>query len=432
MEKNKKSTTSKYIKPIGVDKRIEKFIDSIDEKDKIVYYDDTIEHTSDILNYLKNKYPNYRLISNILSPQNIKNIIDSIYKNKKIIYWKYDSFDPVIKTPDNISLPYFGKYKSFESEFKLLYSDYTILPDFTKPEELKKYIYSIDDSSKTIYLEEGIYIPYLLKDKYFKILYPSYKVESKYNIKSVLDKDADLIDEKNKIFYYKGPGRVWWVERFVHKFYPFYKTIRSYSNKDSLLEHKKHMDVHITINNNELVYNATIDCLADLYVLERFYKNYTVSVNGSVKISNLNLSVIPIKFKVVKGSFYCSGNKLTNLLNSPEEVGFAFDCSNNQLKTLKGCLVSNVEEFDCSFNSLTSLEGCPGIVRKNLDCSHNKLQSLQYCPQKKLEIFNCSFNELTNLEYLPTRLQSLICNNNLLELSNEEIKELYKVKRNVW
>ena len=52
-------------------------------------------------------------------------------------------------------------------------------------------------------------------------------------------------------------------------------------------------------------------------------------VEGDVKLYDLKLTKIPIKFNKVNGTFDCSDNKLTSLEGAPKVVGGSFWCDNN-------------------------------------------------------------------------------------------------------
>jgi len=56
-----------------------------------------------------------------------------------------------------------------------------------------------------------------------------------------------------------------------------------------------------------------------------------VDVDGSVIITNLNLTEIPVKFGRVEGWFRCANNNLTTLKNCPDYVSEEFCCSGNNL-----------------------------------------------------------------------------------------------------
>ena len=76
----------------------------------------------------------------------------------------------------------------------------------------------------------------------------------------------------------------------------------------------------------------------------------TYSSDGDVNLSNLGLTKLPVKFKYVKGNFYCSHNKLTSLEGAPQEVGGGFVCSYNQLTSLEGAPQKVGGYFVCSGN----------------------------------------------------------------------------------
>jgi hydroxymethylpyrimidine pyrophosphatase-like HAD family hydrolase len=97
-------------------------------------------------------------------------------------------------------------------------------------------------------------------------------------------------------------------------------------------------------------------------------EKYTIHDDGSVTahqdviiLSNA-LTKIPIKFKEVKGSFSCSNNNLTSLVNAPQIIEGDFSCSFNQLTSLIGA-PQKVKFFDCSFNHLTNLIGAPQTIK---------------------------------------------------------------------
>jgi hypothetical protein len=99
----------------------------------------------------------------------------------------------------------------------------------------------------------------------------------------------------------------------------------------------------------------------------------TVDVDGNVRLSDKNLTRLPLKFGKVSGHFDCSYNQLTTLEGCPKEVGGYFYCDNNQLTTLEGCPKTVGGDFYCSFNELTTLEGCPKTVGGGFYCYNNPL-----------------------------------------------------------
>lgn len=100
-------------------------------------------------------------------------------------------------------------------------------------------------------------------------------------------------------------------------------------------------------------------------------KNYTINndrsinVDGDVLLYGLSLTKIPLKFKVVNGSFFCNLNGLTTLENCPEEVLGDFYCNDNQLVTLKGGPLKIGGNYDCSHNYLISLNYLPKIKNES-------------------------------------------------------------------
>ena len=60
------------------------------------------------------------------------------------------------------------------------------------------------------------------------------------------------------------------------------------------------------------------------------------SFTGDVEVIMLGLTSFPIRFKDIRGHFYCGGNKLTSLEGSPKTVGEDFNCNDNELISLEG------------------------------------------------------------------------------------------------
>jgi hypothetical protein len=87
-----------------------------------------------------------------------------------------------------------------------------------------------------------------------------------------------------------------------------------------------------------------------------------IDVEGSVYMSDMKLTEIPIKFGEVTGYFNCYENELTSLVGAPQSVGKDFYCSYNQLTSLKGAPQSVEKDFICHHNRLTSLVGAPQSV----------------------------------------------------------------------
>ena len=107
-------------------------------------------------------------------------------------------------------------------------------------------------------------------------------------------------------------------------------------------------------------------------ILQRRLSNCVRNSDGTYSSDgDVDLTKLPVKFKYVKGSFYCYNNQLTSLEGSPQEVGDSFYCSHNQLTSLEGAPQEVGGDFDCSNNKLTSLEGAPQKVGGYFVCSGN-------------------------------------------------------------
>ena len=94
---------------------------------------------------------------------------------------------------------------------------------------------------------------------------------------------------------------------------------------------------------------------------------------GDLDLSGLNLNELPeiLKNVSVGGSFYCSRNNLTKLINAPNSVGRTFGCSSNSLNSLTGAPTSVGKDFYCGNNFLTSLRGAPKTVGGDFVCHSN-------------------------------------------------------------
>jgi len=124
------------------------------------------------------------------------------------------------------------------------------------------------------------------------------------------------------------------------------------------------------------------------------------SCEGNVDISDMGLTKIPVRFKEVKGGFYCSNN-LETLDGAPEKVGGHFYCYYNKLETLEGGPKIVGGHFGCSNNNLETLEGAPEKVGGDFSCSNNKLETLEGAPKKVGRNFYCYYNKLETLEGAP-------------------------------
>jgi len=137
----------------------------------------------------------------------------------------------------------------------------------------------------------------------------------------------------------------------------------------------------------------------------------SVTAHQSVSMSHRKFTKIPIKFRIIEGSFNCSDNKLINLINAPQKTeGF----------------------FDCSSNSLTTLFGAPKIIEGWFYCDNNLLLNLNNAPQIVKGNFSITYNKyLINLDGLPVINGNIICDNYLYEDINYQRHLLKKQIRDI-
>jgi hypothetical protein len=150
-----------------------------------------------------------------------------------------------------------------------------------------------------------------------------------------------------------------------------------------------------------------------------------VNVDGSVSIPNKKLDKLPIKFGIIKGSFYCNNNILTTLEGAPVKVGGSFDCGFNELTSLKGGPEIVGRDYRCWGNKLITLIGCPEEVGGAFNCDSNQLTTLEGAPKKiGGGYFDCSDNKLVSLKGVPKIM------NGKLHLNNNPIYEICKLFKN--
>lgn len=146
----------------------------------------------------------------------------------------------------------------------------------------------------------------------------------------------------------------------------------------------------------------------------------TVDVDGDVNLEMKKISLFPVQFGEINGSFLCSYNSLTSLKGAPRIIAADFWANGNRLLTsldngpvevggdylivdcgltsLKGAPREVGENFLCDGNKLTSLEGGPKEVGMTYNCSLNNLKSLKGAPKEVGGDFICSINKLTKLD----------------------------------
>ncbi len=117
------------------------------------------------------------------------------------------------------------------------------------------------------------------------------------------------------------------------------------------------------------------------YGIEHYIINSdgSVDVMDSVRLYDLDLEKIPLKFGKISSYFDLSKNKLTSLEGFPKEVYSDIMIYKNKLTSLVGLPDIIYDIINCSYNKLTSLEGLP-MEAKGLYCSNNKITTLKGAP----------------------------------------------------
>ncbi len=120
----------------------------------------------------------------------------------------------------------------------------------------------------------------------------------------------------------------------------------------------------IRLNEGTHTIQGNVNRLDDLRGVDGKYLTGTVDVTEHVSLNGQKLERLPVRFGVVGGGCYCSGNRLTSLEGVPSAVGGNFSCSDNRLTSLEGAPSSVGRNFYCSGNRLTSLVGVHRILRQ--------------------------------------------------------------------
>lgn len=170
--------------------------------------------------------------------------------------------------------------------------------------------------------------------------------------------------------------------------------------------------------------------LIDTAKIKTFIKEYNLVYNketmlydcdGDVDLTEKGLTEFPVSFGVVKGNFFCAGNKLTSLKGAPQEVKGNFDCRYNELTSLEGAPQKVGDSFYCSHNKLKTLKNAPQEIKWNLWCDNNELETLEGAPKEIGGDLHCEHNKLKTFEGAPQRIgtgysnSTINCSNNNIE-----------------
>ena len=140
-----------------------------------------------------------------------------------------------------------------------------------------------------------------------------------------------------------------------------------------------------------------IEEICEKYKIENYTINDdgSIDVDGSVILSQFELTELPLLFNKVTGSFDCSINNLTRLKGCPRWVGGNFGCMYNNLTSLEFSPDYVGGYFSCRDNDLTDLIGSPKEVGGDFNCINNrKLNNPKGCTEKIGGLFYCSNTRL--------------------------------------
>ena len=165
----------------------------------------------------------------------------------------------------------------------------------------------------------------------------------------------------------------------------------------------------------DILYRLKIILICWKYGISKFKINddLSISVEGDVRLYGcglfrINEYKIPLTFRYVSGSFYCSQNKLTTLDGCPTSVGVDFHCHNNRLTSLNGCPITVGGNFLCHYNPLGSpngllgsgLSGCPETIGGEFYCNNCNLWNFDGLPEffeQKIDILDNPLGEVYDL-----------------------------------
>jgi hypothetical protein len=156
-----------------------------------------------------------------------------------------------------------------------------------------------------------------------------------------------------------------------------------------------------------------------------FYVNgdLSVDVDGDVKLPNIGIRKIPVKFRNVSGGFDCSSLMIQTLYNCAEKVGKTFNCSRNYIADLSLGPRSVGEDYLCRGNKqIMSLQGIVEEVPGTLDASSRALISLLYAPRKIGRDMIVSGNKLSSIQGMVESVGGVIvCSDNKIVTKEHSI-----------
>ncbi len=122
-----------------------------------------------------------------------------------------------------------------------------------------------------------------------------------------------------------------------------------------------------------------IKCSGKYYDIFNLPKDKKLVLNGDLDVSDMGLERLPdFSNLVVKGNFYCCGNKLSDLYGSPAQVLGNYDVSGNNLKDLRG-IIPHVKDLDISGNPIEKLDNLP-MIDRNLTAINVEIENMSDVP----------------------------------------------------
>jgi hypothetical protein len=127
-------------------------------------------------------------------------------------------------------------------------------------------------------------------------------------------------------------------------------------------------------------YGLSIEDWCNKFYIEEFtIIDDIVNVNTSVYINRfyVDISIIPVQFGYVNGSFSCDNNTLTSLKGCPYRVLEGFYCHNNKLTSLiGGPKIVNGDYYLCENNLLITLDGMPKEIPDTFQLYSNPIYEI--------------------------------------------------------
>lgn len=144
-----------------------------------------------------------------------------------------------------------------------------------------------------------------------------------------------------------------------------------------------------------------------------------ITTRDNVVLENIDISFLPVTFKLVNGDFIIKECNLKSLKGVPRVVKGNFDCTKNYLQSLAGGPVQVYGAYDCSRNRLTSIRSPLKSLAGLFDCSNNPITSLKGALTDYSD-FNCTSTKITNFVGGPVRIENSFQGDSIKTLTSVE------------